>query len=157
MTLGVNMPEEPLFIGFDHVAYATHDTDATVRLLELMGFQLKFYKEPLDRFGCYITKMLSGEDVAEIVEPRPGESSVVSRLLEGRDATVYHTCFRTNDLLAATRELKRQGALVITKPMRIPYPATPAHEGYLTSHMYHPQLGLFEITGPVREEPTSQP
>jgi aminocarboxycyclopropane-forming enzyme len=143
--------DDRLFIGYDHVAYATRDTDATVKLLSLMGMELRVYKQPLDRFGCLITKMVSGDDVAEIVEPQPGEASVVSRLLGDKDATVYHTCFRTNDIRAAAQALKALGALTITHPMRIPYPVTEAHKEFLTSHMYHPHLGLFEITGPVRE------
>ena len=149
------MADEELFIGFDHVAYATRDTDATVRLLEQLGFILKIYKREIPKFNVYITKMMScNSHVAEIVEPI-SSPSVVSALLTGRDATVYHSCFLTNDFTKARERMKKMGAVTITKPMRIPYPATKAHESYLASHMFHSSLGVFEITGPVVEPDTN--
>jgi len=145
------MPDGGLAIEYDHVAYATTDTDATVKILSTLGFTLKIYKQEIDSFNVFITKMVSSQrDVVEIVEPR-GASSVVSRLLARTPATIYHACFRTDDFRAASESLKQAGVLTITKPMRIPYPITEAHRSYWTSHVYHPSVGLFEITGPERE------
>lgn len=146
-----------LFGGFDHVAYATRDTDGTVRVLGELGFEVKIYKEELKKFNVYVTKLVSTEnprDVAEVVEPLEG-NSVVSRLLADKEAAVYHTCFRTRDFYKAQAALKRAGAVTISRAMEIPYPVTEEHKTFLASHMYHPQLGLFEITGPVLsgEEP----
>jgi catechol 2,3-dioxygenase-like lactoylglutathione lyase family enzyme len=148
------MDGDRLFGGFDHIAYATRDTDATVRLLKELGFEVRFYKEPLDKFGVRITKMVSVDDprhVAEVVEP-VNASSVVGKVLADREAAVYHTCFRTRDFRRAEAAMKRAGAVTISRPMEIPYPITDVHRTYLASHLYHPQLGLFEITGPVRGE-----
>jgi aminocarboxycyclopropane-forming enzyme len=145
------MSDEPLFIGYDHVAYATRDTDATVEILEQLGFSLKIYKEELKKFNVYVTKLVSGggaECVAEVVEPISSQSAV-SGLIGDRGSMVYHACFRTNDLRKAQERLKSAGAVTVTRPMRIPYPVTEIHKSFLTSHMYHPNLGLFEITGPV--------
>ena len=145
------MADEELFIGFDHVAYATRDTDATVKVLEQLGFTLRIYKREIQRFNVYITKMISHDkSVAEVVEPITSPS-VVSALLKDREATVYHSCFLTNDFNAARKRMKKMGAVTITKPMHIPFPSTTAHETYVTSHMFHSSLGLFEITGPIRE------
>src|SRR3954447_2529313 len=116
------MEDEELFIGFDHVAYATRDTDGTVTLLEQLGFTLKIYKREIEKFNVYITKMISSNNhVAEIVEPI-SSPSVVSAILGGQEATVYHTCFRTNDFTKARERMKNMGAVTITKPMQIPYP-----------------------------------
>jgi aminocarboxycyclopropane-forming enzyme len=150
---GRTMSDEPLFIGYDHVAYATRDTDATVKVLEQLGFSLKIYKEELKRFNVYVTKLVSGDaaqNVAEVVEPISAPSAV-SNLVGDRDSMLYHACFRTNDLRRAQERLKHIGAVVVTKPMRIPYPVTEKHKSFMTSHMYHPSLGLFEITGPLLE------
>jgi 4-hydroxyphenylpyruvate dioxygenase-like putative hemolysin len=145
------MSDNEFFVGYDHVAYATRDTDATVKLLEALGFTVKIYKEKIEKFNVYVTKMVSkAKHVAEIVEP-VSSPSVVSELLGDRDATVYHTCFQTDDFDKAREKMKKAGAVTITKPMRIPYPITEAHKSYFASHMYHPNLGLFEITGPIRE------
>jgi 4-hydroxyphenylpyruvate dioxygenase-like putative hemolysin len=148
------MSAPDLVSGYDHVAYATKNTDATVALLQSLGFAVTIYKEKLDRFDVYITKMVSRSGhVAEIVEPL-GARSAVSAVLQTMDATVYHTCFRTDDFHATHRRLKEQGAVSVTNPMRIPYPVTPAHERFLTSHMFHADLGVFEVTGPVVGSPT---
>ena len=145
------MSDEKIFIGYDHVAYATRDTDATVKILEELGFTVEIYKKKIEKFNVYITKMISNaEHVAEIVEPI-SSSSVVSELLGNRKTTVYHTCFKTNDFYKSYEKIKKSGTVTITKPMKIPYPVTEEHKSYLTSHMYHTSLGLFEITGPVRE------
>jgi aminocarboxycyclopropane-forming enzyme len=142
------MSDRELFIGYDHVAYATRDTDATVKLLEVLGFAVKIHRQELDKFNVYVTKMmLNGGAVAEIVEPR-GERSAVSKVLADKESSVYHACFKTNDFHAALDKLKKFGAVTITKPMRIPYPVTEEHRTFLDVHLYHPSLGLFEITGP---------
>ena len=145
------MSDEALFIGFDHVAYATRDTDATLKVLAALGFELKIYKQVLQKFNAYVTKVVSGtnlEHVVEIVEPI-SDPSAVSGLLRENEATIYHSCFRTNDFHRAQALLKAQGAVTVSRPMKIPYPLTEQHERFLLSHMFHPHLGLLEITGPV--------
>jgi methylmalonyl-CoA/ethylmalonyl-CoA epimerase len=143
------MSAEQLFRGYDHIAYATRNTDGTVALLEALGFSVGIHQQPLDKFKVRITKMVSpAGEVAEIVEPT-SPSSVVSGFLAERGATVYHTCFRVTDFHEAFRRVKQAGAVVITRPMRIPYPITEAHKTFLACHLYHEHLGLFEITGPA--------
>lgn len=143
------MSNDDIFVGYDHVAYATRDTDATVKILEALGFTVKIYKEQIEKFNVYVTKMVSkAGTVAEIVES-VSFPSVVSELLGDRNAIVYHACFKTDDFYKAQEKMKRSGAVTVTKPMTIPYPITEEHKSYLASHMYHPSLGLFEITGPV--------
>jgi 4-hydroxyphenylpyruvate dioxygenase-like putative hemolysin len=142
------MPDDGLFQGYDHVAYATRNTDATVKILEALGFTLKIYKQQIEKFNVYISKMVSSTGhVAEIVEPI-GARSVVSDILKEQDATVYHTCIRTTNFGEARAKMKQCGAVTITKPMRIPYPVTEEHRTFWASHMYHSALGVFEITGP---------
>ena len=76
--------DDGLFTGYDHVAYATRDTDATVKVLEALGFTLKIYKEEIKKFNVYITKLVSERGhVAEVVEP-VSSPSVVSDLLGDR-------------------------------------------------------------------------
>lgn len=133
--------------GCDHIAYATRDTDATIRLLEMLGFRTVIYKQPLERFGVSISKLMSSRgDIVEVVEPL-SQGSSVSRLLAQSSATIYHAAFRT-DAFGLTREaLLAAGALSVSSPTTIPYPATPLHSTFQANHMYHPHLGLFEITG----------
>ena len=142
------MTDRELFTGYDHVAYATHDTNAAVKLLEALGFSVKVYRRELDRFNVVVTKLtLPGGAVAELVEPR-GERSAVGQVLAAHGASVYHACLRTTDFHAAYDRVRQLGAVAITKPMRIPYPVTPEHETFLDVHLYHPSLGLFEISEP---------
>lgn len=148
------MDGRPLFAGFDHVAWASRDTDATVGLLQALGFEVRVYKQPLDKFNVYVTKLMAASGhVAEVIEPR-GPGSVVSRLLEHQEAAVYHVCFRTRDFRAAQAALQQAGAVTVTRPMRIPYPVTDEHATFWDSHVFHPGLGLFEIAG---GEPAAEP
>ena len=142
------MSDRELFTGYDHIAYATRDTDASIKLLEALGFEVKVHRQVIERFNVYMTKMvLNGGPVAELIEPC-GERSAVSRVVADKQASVYHACYRTRDFAAAFDKLKQLGAVAITKPMRIAYPLTEEHKTFLDVHLYHPSLGLFEITGP---------
>jgi aminocarboxycyclopropane-forming enzyme len=136
----------------DHVAFATTETDKSVEIFAILGFkQTLFHKEKIEKFDSYITKLQSANgQIVELVEPCT-EKSVVHTLLKGQTATIYHSAFLTDNLQETLIQLKAAGAVVITEPMSIPYPATPAHENYKTSHVYHPNVGLFEVTGPLKE------
>lgn len=138
--------------GFDHVSYATLDTDATVELFRALGFELRVYKEAQNDFNVLISKMVGPTgDVIEIVEPR-GADSAVSKLLrdQNQKTMVYHTCFRTDDFEATYARLKRAGALTVSKPSMVQVALTPEHRTYRFAHMFHPFLGVFEVTGPVK-------
>ncbi|AOI76840.1 MULTISPECIES: VOC family protein [unclassified Burkholderia] len=141
------MNEAGPLCGCDHIAYATRDADATIRLLEMLGFSTVVYKQPLERFGVSISKMMSPRgDIVEIVEPASPTSSV-SRLLAHASTVLYHAAFRTGTFGATREALLAAGALSVSSPATIPYPATPLHRRFHANHMYHDHLGLFEITG----------
>ena len=143
--------EKPLS-GFDHVSYATRDTDATIAVFRALGFDVRVYKEAQDDFDVVISKMVSpGGDVIEIVEPR-GEESTVGRLLRDhkQQTMVYHACFRTDDFEATYAQLKRAGALTLSPPGPVQVALTPEHRTFRFSHMFHPFRGVFEVTGPVK-------
>lgn len=137
----------------DHIAFATMQTEKSMAIFEILGFkQQLFHRERIEKFDSYITKLQSANgQIVELVEPC-SEKSVVHNLLKGQQATIYHSAFLTDNLNDTIRKLKAAGAVVITEPMAIPYPATTAHEHYKTSHIFHPHVGLFEVTGPVLEE-----
>lgn len=135
---------------FDHIAYATKDTNKTIEIFSILGFRNQlFYKKPIERFGCYISKIQSEYgQVLEIVEPH-SEKNVVAKLLQNREATIYHSAFFTPNLMDTLAQLKKAGVIIITEPMDIPYPISEAHRQYKVSHVFHPNLGLFEVTGPL--------
>ena len=146
------MAVDEVFAGFDHVSYATRDTDATVAVFRALGFELRNYKELQDDFDVLISKMVSpGGDVIEIVEPR-GADNPVGKLLrdQNQQTMVYHTCFRTTDFEAACARLKRAGALTVSPPGPVRVALTPEHRTFRYTHMFHPFLGVFEIEGPVK-------
>ncbi len=137
---------------FDHIAFATTATDKSIEIFSILGFKKTlFLKQKIDKFDSFITKLESTDgQIIELVEPC-SEQSVVHKTLKGREATIYHSAFLTPDLHATLTQLKAAGAVIITEPMTIPYPATPAHANYKTSHVFHPNVGLFEVTGPIPE------
>lgn len=135
----------------DHVAFATKFTDESSKVFHILGFEnVLFYRQPIEKFDVYITKLQSnGGQLIELVEPI-SSTSVISKLLTNQSATIYHSAFLTNDLLDTLNKLRKANVIVITEPMTIPYPATEAHKNYRTSHLYHPCIGLFEVTGPIQ-------
>lgn len=138
---------------FDHIAFATRDTDKSIEIFSLLGFNKElFYKKEIEKFNSCITKLqsISGQ-VIELVEPS-SEQSVVRNLLKDKNATIYHSAFLTSDLMTLLVQLRSVGAVLVTEPMEIPYPATDAHHLYKTCHIYHPNIGLFEITGPFMKK-----
>lgn len=135
---------------FDHVAFATNDTDKSVEVFSVLGFdKTLFHKKSMEKFGSYITKLESQTgQIIELVEPET-EQSVVKKLLGSCDASIYHSAFYSKNLMETLKKLKALGAILVTEPQSIPYPATPLHEHYHTSHVFHPNVGLFEVTGPI--------
>ncbi|WP_314388488.1 VOC family protein [Pseudomonas brenneri] len=139
--------EQPSYLAIDHIAYATRSTQKTAAFFTALGFEVLFHRQPIEKFGVLITKLRSpAGEIVEVVEPsRP--DSVVSRLLVNVEACLYHAACRVNDLQASQVSLAGLGAVTVTTAMSIPYPATAQHQALATSHMFHPGVGLFEITG----------
>lgn len=135
----------------DHIAFATTETDKSKEIFAILGFEkILFDKQKLDKFDSYITKLASATgQIIELVEPC-SEKSVVHKLLQGREATIYHSAFLCDEIHNTLSKLKAAGAVVVTEPMSIPYPATTEHVNFKTSHVYHPNVGLFEVTGPEK-------
>lgn len=138
---------ETSYRSIDHIAYATRSAKKASAFYQSLGFAVVVDDQPIDKFGVRITKLRSDSgEMIELVEPFRADS-VVSRMLGASEACLYHVAFRVGDLAQAQRALLAQGALTITEPMTIPYPATPAHREMKAAHMFHPAVGLFEITG----------
>lgn len=137
----------------DHIAFATTNSDKAMEIFKVLGFtESVHYKKNIDKFSSKITKLQAPTgEVIELVEP-DNENSVVSRILKDHKANVYHSAFLVDDIQETLDKLTAIGAIIITEPMAIPYPATPAHENYMTSHIFHPYVGLFEITGPMKKQ-----
>lgn len=137
----------------DHVAFATTQTDKSIEIFSILGFKTQlFHRQVIEKFDSLITKLQSADgQIIELVEPCSAQS-VVAKLLQGKAATIYHSAFLCDDLESTLQQLKQAGAVVVTEAMTIPYPVSEAHKHYKTSHVYHPNVGLFEVTGPVKEK-----
>ena len=128
--------------GVDHVAYATRNTDSTIGFLAALGFEVKIHRVVFERQNVYISKVSNQKgDVIEIVEPI-SYPSAFDDILGERDAVVYHTCFMVDDFEESVSEVKKAGAIAITRPFE-----SILYEGYRVTHMYHPSFGMFEIFG----------
>lgn len=139
--------EQPSYLAIDHIAYATRSTEKTSAFFKTLGFEVLFHRQPIETFGVFITKLRSpAGEIVEVVEPFRADS-VVSRLLLDVEACIYHVAFKVGDLHTTQASLAKIGGVTVTNAMTIPYPATPEHRSLTTSHMFHPAVGLFEITG----------
>ncbi len=132
----------------DHIAFATSDTEKSRAIFSILGFKdMLVSKGKIEKFASHITKLKSEYgQVLELVEPF-SEKSVVNKILKNQSASIYHSAFFTPDLASTLAQLQAAGAVIVTEPMSIPYPATEAHQQYKTSHVFHSFVGLFEVTG----------
>ncbi len=129
-------------IGIDHIAYATKDTDKTVEFLQSFGFEIKVYKRSFEKHKAYVTKLINKNgDIVEIVEPQQFPS-IYDAILGDNETAVYHICFKVEDFAHTYEIMRRAGAIPLSKPFDSIF-----CEGYLVSHMFHPNFGIFEIFG----------
>jgi hypothetical protein len=128
--------------GMDHIAYATRDTDKTAALFEVMGFVTVLHKLEFKRHNIYVSKMRNDRnDMIELIEPIASPSKV-EEILSGREAMLYHACFKVDDFFGTYRRLRATGAIAVTQPFE-----SVIFSGYMVSHMFHINTGLFEIFG----------
>lgn len=133
--------------GVDHIAFASIDTDRTIEMLSLLGFETVIYKKPVERFNILATKVINNKnDVAEIVEVLDRtKRSPIDNFIKDNQSQVYHVCYKVDDFDEAYRALLNVGTLVVTKPFE-----SYLFDGYRVSHMYNDSIGLFEIFGKIR-------
>ncbi len=135
--------------GVDHIAFASTDSDKTIALLRLLGFETVIYKKHVERFNIIATKVINDKkDVAEIVEvyDRSKRSPIDSFLKDGQ-SNIYHVCYKVEDFEQTYHTLIEMGAMAVTKPFE-----SYLFDGYMVSHMHHDSIGLFEIFGRKKHE-----
>jgi len=130
--------------GVDHIAYASTDTDKTIELLSLLGFEAVIYKKRVERFNILATKMINKKnDVSEIVEVYDrSKRSPIDSFISDNQSRVYHVCYKVDDFEGAYRSLLELDTLVVTKPFE-----SYLFDDYMVSHLYNESIGLFEIFG----------
>ncbi|OUS01163.1 hypothetical protein A9Q81_09900 [Gammaproteobacteria bacterium 42_54_T18] len=133
--------------GVDHIAFASTDTDCTIEVLSLLGFETAIYKKTVERFNILATKMINVKsDVIEIVEVLDrSKRSPIDNFIKDNQSQVYHVCYKVDDFDKAYRALVALETLVVTKPFE-----SYLFDGYRVSHMHNESIGLFEIFGRIR-------
>lgn len=138
--------------GIDHISYAVRNTDETIKLLEIVGFNTELYRKPVEELGIYASKLMNSKsEVIELVEPMGNKPSPVDEMVSREKAVLYHVCFKVNEFENTRKKLINDGAVTVTGPFE-----SYLFDGYSVSHMYHPSLGLFEIFGEMKNDKNSR-
>lgn len=135
--------------GIDHIAYATKNTERTSNVFSEFGFRRVIYKREITQFNIFATKLQnSAGDVIELIQPSDQTMySPVDTFLKNNDCTIYHVCYKVDDFYDVLKRLKSLGAVSATKPFD-----SYLFDGYISSHLYHPLVGLFEIFGSCKRK-----
>jgi catechol 2,3-dioxygenase-like lactoylglutathione lyase family enzyme len=105
---------------FHHLGLAVRRPDAARTFLAAQGYALEApVWDPIQRVHVQMATHAAMPAV-ELVYPGEG-ASPVDGVLQRVDSGVYHTCYETDDLDAAVRELEEQGLRVF--PVGAPEPA----------------------------------
>jgi methylmalonyl-CoA/ethylmalonyl-CoA epimerase len=99
----------------DHIAIATADLDASLKMFEeALGITCDHVEELPDR-GIRVAFLPIGDTRIELVTPMR-EGSEVSAFLAKRGGGIHHIALRTTDVDAATAELKSKGVQMAQDP-----------------------------------------
>ena len=134
---------EALGFRLHHVGMATHNLDATAKLLEgLFGYRTIAgpFTDPIQRVAVSFLTMSDEDRVeVELVEPRSDDSPVRS-ILDKSGGAAYHLCLETADLDAALVHARRLRCMLVSAPA----PAV-AFEGRRIAWIYTPARQLVEL------------
>ena len=124
---------------FHHVAVAVKDIrKATIAYASLGYTGGPVVEDPVQKV---LVSFLSreGAPTVELVQPTSEDDSPVGNILAKMGPAPYHMCYVADDLEACSRELRRAGYLMISKPVRA------AAFGKRICFLYSPDAGLVEL------------
>jgi methylmalonyl-CoA/ethylmalonyl-CoA epimerase len=124
---------------FHHIAIAVRSIEKTAAKYCLLGFTST---EPIiDPVQNVRISFLKKQDTPlyELVEPID-ENSPVNKILDKMGITPYHICYEVDDIYNAIDDLKKQGYLLLQKPV-----TAVALDNMKICFMFHKDLGLIEL------------
>ena len=81
---------------------------------------------------------LPGYPLIELVEPLNAQSPV-SKIIDKSGCILYHSCYEVNDLYSKIAELRKDGFLIVVKPVEA------VAFKRLIAFLYNPAVGLIEL------------
>ncbi len=129
----------------DHIAIATADLDASLKMFEeALGIICDHVEELPDR-GIRVAFLPIGDTRIELVTPMR-EGSEVSAFLAKRGGGIHHIALRTDDVDAAVVELKEKGVQMAQDP-------APGAHGCRVAFVHPRATGgvLLELSTPPKE------
>lgn len=123
-----------------HVGYLTKNLDKSKLLFENLGFFVEKEKAYDELRKIHIVFMLNDNYRIELVEP-DGEQSPIWGLLKRYKNTPYHFCYQVEDMNTAVKKMRKEGHVMISKPM----PAS-CMDNKLCCFMLHKDMGIIELS-----------
>lgn len=124
---------------FHHIGIACRDIDATKAFYEAQGYTASEIIDDLlqDVHICFLNN--SEMPLIELLAPI-GNKSPINRTLEVSGVTPYHICYEVDDIIEASKELKSQHFVQVSKPT----PAC-AIDNKRVCFLYSKNNGLIEL------------
>lgn len=100
-------------LSFDHFGLATRDPERTLSVLRGLGYDAPpAIHDPLQGVNLVLCKHPAMPAVEVIYSD--GNDGPLDAMLAQQPQSVYHLCFRSNDLTATLKSLKAEGQRVVT-------------------------------------------
>lgn len=131
----------------NHLGIATKDINEALKFWEgALGLE-NVHTETVEDQKVRVAMLPVGETRIELLEPI-SEDSPISKFLEKRGGGIHHVAIEVEDIEAALRKLKREGARLIDETPRI------GAEGCLVAFVHPAAAGgvLLELTQTIEKD-----
>ena len=122
-----------------HYGFATKSLEQSLKGYQSLGYQKisEIITDPIQHVKLQFLE-LPGFPLIELVEPLSSKSPV-SKILDKNGSILYHSCYEVNDIYLKIKELRKQGFLIVVKPVEA------VAFKRLIAFLYNPATGLIEL------------
>jgi methylmalonyl-CoA/ethylmalonyl-CoA epimerase len=122
-----------------HYGFATKSLEQSLKAYRSLGYEKisEIITDPVQDVKLQFLQ-LRGLPMIELVEPL-SEQSPVTKILDKNGCILYHSCYEVNDIYIKIKELRKEGFLIVVKPVQA------VAFNRLIAFLYNPAAGLIEL------------
>lgn len=124
-----------------HIGYAVKDIDKAIQSFMKIGYVVGNKTNDILR-KVVIAFARNDDTIIEIIAPLDS-GSPIDNILEKNGAMPYHICYEVNNIEDACKNLKKEGWVVLRKPL--PAPAISSEGNAKVAFLYDKNVGLIEL------------
>jgi methylmalonyl-CoA/ethylmalonyl-CoA epimerase len=126
----------------DHIGIAVKNITATTKEYELLGFKEDsvLFKDNQRNLKIQFISNSQGYRIELIETMDVGKYSPIKSVLEKNNHCIYHTCYKTKEMVQQIENMRSLGYVLISKPEL----AVALHDRKVC-FLYHKSIGLIEL------------